>query len=487
MRHNIRSHASHGPHTPDRLTRGFEPARISVEAESRESQTSRERGQVERAMLVAVLLPDTKADLGNPLIELAALAESAGTQVVDSMVQKRTSLSPAYALGKGKLRELIERTHDHQADVVIVDNDLTPRQIGGLEREVGRKVIDRSELILDIFALRAKTREAQLQVELAQLEYTAPRLRGMWTHLERIAGAGGATAAGTVGGVGTRGPGERQIEIDRRLVKGRIGHLKRQIQEIARRKRREVKARSDQFTVSLVGYTNSGKSTLMNRLTAAGRFTADQLFATLDTKTVRWELGDGRLALLSDTVGFVRDIPHHLVASFRATLEEAIHADLLLHVVDISSPAAWQQSESVDEVLADLGCDKIPQITLLNKADIADDGSIAEMLIRHRSHVLVTSAVTGQGLGELTTEVVRRLQGETIDVTIRIPHSAGRLLAEIDRVAEVRDRRYPPEGAEFDVRINRAQFMQLRDRHGALSVLKGDVGLLDEHDANEHR
>ncbi len=421
-------------------------------------------------MLVGVLLPDSKVDLSRPLDELEALARSAGAEVLDSLVQKRMRLAAACALGKGKLAELVERCEDVQADVVIFDNDLTPRQIRGLEKAVECKVIDRSELILDIFASRAKTHEAKLQVELAQLQYTAPRLRGMWTHLERIAGAGGATAAGTVGGVGTRGPGERQIEVDRRIVRDRITYLTKTIGDIDQRKQQEVRSRGDCFTVSLVGYTNSGKSTLMNRLTGAERYAADQLFATLDTKTITWDLGDRCTVLLSDTVGFVRDIPHHLVASFRATLEEAIHADLLLHVVDVSSPTAWQQVEAVDGVLNELGCGDVPQLVLLNKMDVANDLSIAEMLSCHRPMSQRISALTGDGLETLVDEVKRHVRSNSVFVTIHAPHTAGKLLGEIDRIAEVIDRRYASDGVEMDIRIDRAQLDQLRGRYDALRI-----------------
>ncbi len=430
--------------------------------------------RTEKAVLVGVLLPRTKADLRDPLGELAALAKSAGVQVVDTLIQKRTALSAAYALGKGKLAELTERVAASQADAVIFDNDLAPRQIRGLEEAVGRKVIDRSELILDIFAMRAKTREAQLQVELAQLQYTAPRLRGLWTHLERIAGGGGGTAAGAGGGVGTRGPGERQIELDRRVVKDRISFLRREIDEIDRRKQREVGSRIDQFTASLVGYTNSGKSTLLNKLTQANVFAADLLFATLDTKTVRWNLGEGRSVLLSDTVGFIRDLPHHLVASFRATLEETIHANLLLHVVDVSSPTAWQQVESVDQVLLELGCDRIPQITLLNKMDIADDASMAEMLVAHRSNVLKVSALSGEGLDELIAEVTGRAKGDAIDVLVRVPHTEGKLVMELSGLSDVLERRYESEGVELLIRINRAQLRQIQGRYPVLEVLSSE-------------
>ncbi len=461
MRHSIRSQQPSDHRETPRSTR---PVRDPFGDDSAK--------RLERAALVSVLLPGTKADLRNPLGELASLAESAGVKVVDMMVQKRMTLSPKTGLGKGKLAELVERVTESKANVVIFDNDLAPRQIRELEEAVGCKVLDRSELILDIFALRAKTREAQLQVELAQLEYTAPRLRGLWTHLERIAGAGGGTAAGAVGGVGTRGPGERQIEIDRRVVHDRISFLRREIEEVDKRKQREVQSRSDQFTVSLVGYTNSGKSTLLNKLTQSEQYTADLLFATLDTKTVRWSLGEGRAVLLSDTVGFIRDLPHHLIASFKATLEEAIHANLLLHVVDISSPTAWQQMESVDEVLKSLGCENIPQLTLLNKIDVADDVSLAEMLGRHRADVLQISALTGEGLDALIAEVTRRAKGDALDATVRIPHHEGKLMTELCGLSDVRSRRYTDEAVELDIRINRAQLRQLQGRYPALSVLQ---------------
>jgi len=418
-------------------------------------------------VLAGVILPRSRVDMRNPLGELAALAKSAGVEVVDGVIQKRLKLDTRAGLGKGKLQELTMLVDQHDADVVIFDNDLLPRQIRAVEDAVQRKVIDRSELILDIFASRAKTRQAQLQVELAQLEYSAPRLRGMWKHLERIAGAGGATGAGMVGGVGTRGPGERQIEIDRRIVRKRISVLKQEIAEIDKRKQREVRARSDQFTLSLVGYTNSGKSTLMNRLTGAGRYAADQLFATLDTKTVRWPMGDGRFVLLSDTVGFVRDIPHHLVASFRATLEEALNAHLLLHVVDASASDAMTQLETVELVLKELGCADLPRLTVLNKTDVADHAALAELLVNRRIEGLPISALTGEGLDQLAAHVLRRVQGHAIEVSVSVPHEAGKLLVDLDRVAEVRKREYTNDGVHLDLSINRAILEQLLGRYGS--------------------
>ncbi len=459
MKYSIRSNHPDDPRSSIRLP--------SPKMVNEDLQTGTPR---ERAILVSVLLPHTTADLRNPLGELAALAETAGVEVVDSMVQKRTALSANIAMGKGKLQELVERVHPDAADVVIFDNELSPRQIRSLEKVIERRVIDRGELILDIFALHARTREAQLQVELAQLEYTAPRIRGMWTHLERLAGAGGATAAGAVGGVGTRGPGERQIEIDRRLVRKRITHLKREIDEIDRRKQREVKSRCDEFTVALVGYTNSGKTTLLNKSTGSKQHAADQLFVTLDTKTVRWELGDGHTVLLSDTVGFVRDLPHKLVASFRATLEEAIHADLLLHVVDISSTSAYQQMQVVDQVLEELSCSDIPQLTLLNKIDVADDKSMMSMICANRPNTLTISARTGQGLDTLQAEIMRRIEGTTVMATLSLPHTQGKLVGEISRVAVVLDRRFCDACVEIDVRINKNNLKALAGRYPVINV-----------------
>ena len=287
----------------------------------------------ERAILVAALLRGN--DYGDDLAELTALAESAGAVVVDRFQQKIRKINPSTYIGKGKADQLAGRARKFEADVVIFDNDLSPGQIRELEILIKVKVLDRSELILDIFATRAKTRQAKLQVELAQLEYTYPRLTRMWSHLDSVAGAGGATAAGTVGGIGTRGPGEQQLEIDRRLVSKRITDLKRELLNIDRRRIREIDARKGLFKICLVGYTNAGKSTLLNTLTDAGVFVEDRLFATLDTRTRRWSPAKGVEVLLSDTVGFVKILPHQLLASFKATLEETLNADLLMHVVDL--------------------------------------------------------------------------------------------------------------------------------------------------------
>jgi GTP-binding protein HflX len=417
------------------------------------NETPRDKLAVEqeRALLVGVLC-DNAPLVGDPLAELAELARSAGAEIVGRVVQRRRSPDPASYVGKGKLEEIRQQVEFLDAEVVIFDADLSPSQIREIERVAKRKVIDRSELILDIFASRAQTRESRLQVELAQLEYTAPRLRGMWTHLERIAGAGGGTGAGAVGGIGTRGPGERQIEIDRRIVQKRVSFLKEQIAKIDRRRVREVSARADFFTVSLVGYTNAGKSTLMNALTGAGALTEDRLFATLDTLTRKWQLGNGRYVLLSDTVGFVRDLPHHLVASFRATLEEAIHADLLLHVVDASNHEATRQVNGVMNVLDDLGVADKPLVTALNKVDAVSDAAELTLLRHACPGAIEISARTGEGLEALSGAVTKHMAGEQQLMTLRIPLREGRGLDVVERFAEIIDRSY-----EDDVVIMRVQ------------------------------
>ncbi|HID75553.1 MAG TPA: GTPase HflX, partial [Planctomycetaceae bacterium] len=285
----------------------------------------------EAAILVGVLLPE-KSYNGAPLEELEGLAGAAGTRVVGHVTQRRQVPDAATYLGRGKVEELKRLAAATRADVIIFDNDLTPAQTRNLEKAIAVKVIDRTELILDIFASRARTHEARLAVELAQLEYSMPRLKRMWTHLSRQRN-----------GVGLRGPGEKQLEVDRRLVERRITDLRSEPEVIHRRKAREVRARRGLMTVCLVGYTNAGKSTLLNAVTGACVHTQDALFATLDTRTRRWQLPGWGPVLLSDTVGFIRDLPHHLIASFKATLEEARQADLLLHVADASNPSAiWR-------------------------------------------------------------------------------------------------------------------------------------------------
>ncbi len=402
----------------------------------------------ERAILVGVLLPGSTADPREPLGELQSLVKTAGAIVVGQVLQRRHSPDSGTYIGSGKAIEVANLARSSDADVIIFDNDLTPGQIGGLEKIInetleskrgeGIKVIDRSELILDIFATRAQTHEAKLQVELAQMQYTYPRLARMWDHLERIAsGAGGGM------GIGTRGPGETQLETDRRLVRKRVADLKADISHIQERKSRLVAQRNlEHFTVCVVGYTNAGKSTLFNTLTAAGTYADDKLFATLDTKTRSWRLERGTEVMLSDTVGFVRDLPHNLVASFKATLEEAVHADLLLHVLDVGHPHAEQQFKSVHQVLDEIGASGKPEILLLNKID-TEEGDAAYPFWRTLNPAAIpVSAKTGTGLDKVQEAVYQVVRGQQVDVTLEADVTNGRLLSFIESHARVHDRQF---------------------------------------------
>src|SRR5438477_12376375 len=315
----------------------------------------------EKAILVGVGLPDRTLDQADPVNELRSLAQTAGAEVAGEMVQNLKQPSGRTYLGKGKVQELKALIEMTGATLVIFDNELSPAQIRNLKEDLSTKIVDRSELILDIFANRAATTEAKLQVEIAQLEYTFPRLRAMWDHLGKIVG-------GSPVGIGTRGPGEQQLEIDRRLVQKRLKHLKDQLEQVQDRKAREVAQRNQQhFTVGLVGYTNAGKSTLFNRLTSGGAFAHPKLFATLSTRIEKWDLGGGNAVMLSDTVGFIRDLPHHLVASFRSTLEDAIFAKLLIIVLDAADANASMQLQTVNATLDDIGANTQPRILVLNK------------------------------------------------------------------------------------------------------------------------
>ncbi len=399
----------------------------------------------ERALLCGVVFPDQPVETAGPLTEARGLVAAAGSEVVgEGLVQRRERPDPSTMMGKGKVQEVKQAIEQHRPDLVVVDNDLTPAQGRNLEKAWGLRAVDRSELILDIFARRAQSRQARLQVELAQTEYLMPRLRRMWTHLERMEGA-----------IGTRGPGETQLETDRRLIKRRIQDLREELVEIERRKRREVQTRTEAFTLGLVGYTNAGKSTLLNRLTGSDVLAADMLFATLDTRTRRWKLGDGREVLVSDTVGFLQRLPHHLVASFHATLEEALTVDILLHVVDASHPDAAGQMAAVEKVLANVGAEHRTQILALNKIDRVEDPIRAQLLAKDRAgDVVFVSAVTGVGLDQLEACVARHLDERSAIVRITVPFSEGASLAALKRTAVFLDERHDAElGTLLKVRI----------------------------------
>jgi GTP-binding protein HflX len=395
----------------------------------------------EKAVLVRVLLPQHDAG-DDPLDEITGLAKTAGARVVSGLIQRRETPDVTAYLGKGKVEELKTVVEHHDADVVIFDNDLAPSQTRNLERAVNVKVLDRTELILDIFANSAKTYEARLAVELAQLEYSLPRLKRMWTHLSRIKA-----------GIGMRGPGEKQLEEDRRLVEKRIHELRSELRGIERRKERLVASRGDRLTVSLVGYTNAGKSTLMNALTGAGVLAADKLFATLDTRTRRWMLPSWGPVLLSDTVGFIRDLPHGLIASFKATLEEARQADLLLHVADASNPAVLDQISAVYKVLQELGIEEKDTLLVLNKVDQVED--LAELAkVRNRyPNAIPISARTRLGFDKLHIAVSEALSHSFADLDVETSVANGRMLAYLAAHGEILARDYEGERVRIHVRL----------------------------------
>jgi GTP-binding protein HflX len=362
-----------------------------------------------------------------------------------------------------ELAELVKMTG---ATLVIFDNDLSPAQIRSLEEVVECKIIDRSELILDIFANRATTHVAKLQVEIAQLEYTLPRLRAMWDHLGQIVG-------GAPVGIGTRGPGEQQIEIDRRIANRRLASLKRELSGIQMRRTRAVEQRNvDHYTVGLVGYTNAGKSTLFNRLTEGGAFAHEKLFATLSTRIERWPLGGGSYVLLSDTVGFIRDLPHHLVASFRCTLEETIAAQLLVIVVDAADPNAEMQLETVFATLDDIGATTQPRIVLVNKIDRLERSTDLLVWLNRHPDAIPVSAARGDGLEELAARVRTHLLGELREVTVRVPLRDGRAIATLEKRTEVLERSYDQDAVDLRVRIGRRQVEELLAQ-GATMTIEG--------------
>jgi GTP-binding protein HflX len=406
----------------------------------------------EIAVLFAVGPDERSEDPALPMFnELAELARTAQIRVVGRLYQRRRRPEPGSYLGTGKAEELKALIDEVGANVVICDDDLSPAQVRNLEEVVNVRVIDRSELILDIFARHARTQQSRLQVELAQLKYEAPRLKRMWSHLSRIVG---------VGGVGSRGPGEKQLEIDRRLVKKRIEDLQDALIEIEDRRDRQVGSRTDAFKAALVGYTNAGKSTLMNALTGADVLVADMLFATLDTRTRKLDgedSGHGVPILVSDTVGFIDKLPHHLVASFHATLAEVRNADVLLHVVDASDPRADEKLLVVRSVLGELGVAEIPELIVLNKTDLVSDRASLEALRMRNGGCVAVSGKTGEGVSELRAAMRAMAKVREELVTLSIPAGDGRTLAKVAELGVVQDRRYVDDRCEITVSMPRAQ------------------------------
>jgi len=412
----------------------------------------------ERAFLVGVELYQQPGllTLDDSLTELALLCETAGLEVVGELTQKLSHPNVETYIGPGKVDELKALAEDTLAQVVVFDDELSPRHQRELEKTLGSKmrVLDRTALILDIFAQHASTSEGMLQVELAQYEYYLPRLTRQWTHLARQAGGGGGRA-GSTGGVGLRGPGETQLEVDRRQIRNRIANLKKQIEKVrAHRERyRAQRKRARLPTVALVGYTNAGKSTLLNRLAKADVYVANQLFATLDPTTRRVELPGGYQALFTDTVGFIQKLPTTLVAAFHATLEEIAEADLLLHLVDISHPNALNQYEAVHETLDEIGAGHIPTITALNKIDRLKQPEQAQETLQSFSKAVAISALDGSGLSDLLRLIQQELYETYTPIDIHLPYQEGGLISLFHEMGQVEFIEHERGGVHIQGRI----------------------------------
>jgi GTP-binding protein HflX len=399
----------------------------------------------ERAFMVGVEVRNGPAliSLDDSLSELSRLADTAGLEIVGETSQKLDTPHPSTYIGSGKVEEVIALVEETLADVVLFDNELSPRHLRELEEKLGIKVrvVDRTALILDIFGLHAKTREGLLQVTLAQYEYRLPRLTRAWTHLARQGGGGGGRA-GSVGGVGLRGPGETQLEIDRREIRKRISFIKKELEKVrAHRQRYRVQRKRSRIPlISLVGYTNTGKSTLLNRLTKSDVYVADQLFATLDPTTRRIVLPGGHESLLTDTVGFIQKLPTQLIAAFQATLEEISEADLLIHIVDITHPNALEQARSVEATLKAIHAEHIPTIVVLNKIDTLPNPEAAQSSLTHFPKAVAVSALRGTGMPELLRMVEEELFENYSKLSVQIPYTEGQLISlfheqgHIDRI-----------------------------------------------------
>jgi GTPase len=415
----------------------------------------------ERAVLVGAPNKGEPAQVTDEhLEELERLADTAGVDVVGTLVQRIDKPHPRLYIGEGKAEELKNQVEVEGATLILFDDELSPAQGRNLEEAVGARVMDRAELILDIFATRARSSEARAQVELAQLQYLRPRLTRMWAHLSRVRG-----------GVGMRGPGETQLETDRRLIDHRIARLKDELERVARHRQTQRKSREGVLRASLVGYTNAGKSSILRGMSGSEVFVEDRLFATLDPTTRAVEVGEGHEVLLTDTVGFIRKLPHHLVASFRATLEEAGEADLLLHVVDASHPSWEEQKEVVDEVLADLGLREHPSVLVFNKIDRLTHGEEEALRARSFGGALFVSTVEEGGLDPLRALLLEEVRRVRPDVRVVLSSSQGDVLAEIYREGEVLEREDRDAEIFLRARLPNATLGRLKSR--GVKVLEG--------------
>lgn len=413
---------------------------------------------IERGFLAGVELKREKSiwRVEDSLAELAQLARTAGIEVVGSTIQRLDHPRPATLIGKGKVEELKALKGELKPDVIIFDEELSPRQQRNLEEELDLKIVDRTALILDIFAKHARTHEGRLQVELAQYEYRLPRLTRLWTHLARQ--VGGTAARGGPGGVGVRGPGETQLETDRREIGRRIAHLRQQLEEVRTHRRlyRRRRRRAAIPVVAIVGYTNAGKSTLLNALAGSDILVGDKLFATLDPTTRRVPLRNGRVALFTDTVGFIQKLPTQLVAAFQATLEEIAEADLLLHIVDITHPHVREQSLAVEETLRQIGADDRPLVTALNKIDLlpsSENSPLLAEIARRYPNCVPISALKGTGLDLLLKRVQEVLEEELIPLRVLLPHGENNLLGLFHQRGFVKLERYTEQGVIIEGKL----------------------------------
>ena len=412
------------------------------------------KNQQERAILIAVRFSyQQRGEIENSLDELALLTNTAGAKIVARIVQERKHIDPAHFIGKGKAKELSGLTKKLCADLIILDDDLSPAQTKNLENLTGTKVIDRSSLILDVFAKRAKTKEAKTQVELAQLNYLLPRLTRQWTHLSR-----------QEGGIGTRGPGEKQLEVDRRLIQKRIKLLTIELGKIQKQRNTRRQARKDIYKIALVGYTNTGKSTLLNVLTESNVLTENRLFATLDPTIRALNLGNLTRCLIIDTVGFIRKLPHHLIASFRSTIEEAATADLLLHVVDISNPLFIDQVDTVKQVLIELKIETKPIIMVFNKIDLIKESTIYTRLKQEYEQSVFISAEKGYFLQTLVEQIKKFCHQEMIQLEFVVRDNTGAVFSELRSLGVILDVSCGEDELQVKYKISRINLKKLETR-----------------------
>jgi len=417
-------------------------------------------GAMEKAITVGVILPGiNESEVQNHLDELDLLADTAGAEVVGRVTQRLSKINPSFFVGKGKAEQIINQAKMLNVNLIIFDNELSPAQIKNYHKLADDiKIIDRSGLILDIFQKHAQTREAKTQVELAFCQYLLPRLTRQWTHLER-----------QMGGIGTRaGMGETQIEIDRRLIRNRISKLKKDLKRIDRERETQSQRRKNEFRVALVGYTNAGKSTLFNALTGADVHIQDQLFATLDTTIRQLDLGNSHQVLLSDTVGFIRKLPHNLVASFRSTLKEVLEANLVLMVLDASSSIMVEHLETIRDVLSELGAGPIPEISVLNKIDLITDKNMVKKLQRQFPDAVAVSALQHLRLNELRSKILRTMENDYETVDLQIPYEYGKIIAQVQDGVEVLERVYDDQGIRLKIRGNKNRIEKILKTASAL-------------------